>query len=75
MSSIGRVAEETHCARGIAEAAIAKAKSIHGEVESRVVLLVVQAEASTALLQMRSPNALVKWGVSLRCKCRTSLGQ
>ena len=48
ISAIGRVVEETHRAHGIAEAAIAEAKSVHGEVESRVASLVAQAKASTA---------------------------
>ena len=47
MSRVGRVTEETRCARGIVEAAIAEAKSVHGEVESRVASLAAQAEAST----------------------------
>ena len=46
MSGVGRVMEETRCARGIVETAIAEAKSVHGEVESRVASLAVQAEAS-----------------------------
>ena len=48
MSGVGRIAEETRQARGIVEVAIAEAKSVHGEVESRVASLVAQAEASTA---------------------------
>ena len=47
MSHVGRVAEETRRAHGIAEAAIAEVKSVHGEVESRVASLAAQAEAST----------------------------
>ena len=47
MSSIGRIAEETRRVCGVAEAAIAKAKSVHGEVESRVASLAAQAEANT----------------------------
>ena len=45
---VGRVAEETRSARDIAETVIAKVKSVHGEVESRVTLLPAQAEMSTA---------------------------
>ena len=48
MSGVGRITEKTRRAHGIAEAAIAKVKSMHGEVESRVASLVAQAEASTA---------------------------
>ena len=48
MSSIGHITEETHRVRDVAEAAIAEAKSMHGEVESRVTTLAVQAKASTA---------------------------
>ena len=47
MSGVGCVAEETRCARGIAEVAIAKAKSVHNEIESKVSLLAAQAAAST----------------------------
>ena len=32
--------------RGVAEATIAEARSVHGEVESRVILLAAQADAS-----------------------------
>ena len=56
ISGVGHIAEETHRARGIAEAAIAKAKSVHGEVESRVASLAVQAKASTTHIA----NALSK---------------
>ena len=48
MSGISHVTKEPRYARGIAEAVIAKAKSVHSEVESRVALLAVQAKASTA---------------------------
>ena len=47
MSGVSRAAEETCRARGIPEAAIAEAKSVHGEVESRVASLAAQAESST----------------------------
>ena len=47
MSSAGHVVEETSRVRGVAEAAIAKAKSVHDVVESKVALLVAHAEAST----------------------------
>ena len=47
MSGGGHVVEATRHARGIAEAATAEAKSVQGEVKSRVASLVVQAEAST----------------------------
>ena len=40
--------EETRRVRDVAEAAVAEAKSVHGEVESRVATLAVQAEATTA---------------------------
>ena len=40
MSGVGYVAEETRHVRNVAEAAIAEAKSVHGEIESRVALLV-----------------------------------
>ena len=39
MSGVGHVMEETRRVCGIAETAIAEAKLVHGEVESRVVLL------------------------------------
>ena len=48
MSRVGRVAEETRHAHGIAEAAIAEAKSVHSEIESKVSSLVAQAAASIA---------------------------
>ena len=48
MFGVGRVIEEIHRARGIVEATIAEAKSVHSEVESRVASLAAQAEESTA---------------------------
>ena len=48
MSSIGRVAEETVRVRGVAEAAIAEAKSVHEAVESKVASLTAQTDASVA---------------------------
>ena len=47
MLSVGHVAEETRRVRNVVEAAIAEAKSVHGEVESRVAFIKAQAEAST----------------------------
>ena len=49
MSGVGRVAEETLRVRGVAEAAIAEAKSVHEAVESKVASLTAQADASIAL--------------------------
>ena len=48
MSNVGHVVEETRRVRGVTEAAIAEAKSVHDEVESKVASLVAYAEASTA---------------------------
>ena len=48
MSGVGCVTEETRRSRGIAEAAIAEAMSMRGQVESRVAPLAAQAEASMA---------------------------
>ena len=48
MSSVGRVAEETRRVCGVAEAAIAEAKSVHNAVECKVALLVAHAKVSTA---------------------------
>ena len=48
MSGVGQIADEARRVRGVAEAAIAEARSIHGEVESRVASLVAQADASAA---------------------------
>ena len=47
MSGVGGITEETRHACGIAEAAIAEAAPVHGQVENRVALLTAQAEAST----------------------------
>ena len=46
-SGVGQVADETHRARKVAEAAIAEARSVHGVVESRVVALSAHADEST----------------------------
>ena len=48
MSGVGRVAEETFHVHGIAEAAIAEAKSVYEVVESKVASLIAQANASIA---------------------------
>ena len=48
MSGVGRVADETRRAREVAEAAIAEARSVHGEVQSKVASLTAHADASTA---------------------------
>ena len=40
MSNVGHVVEETRRVRGVTEAAIAEAKSVHDEVESKVASLV-----------------------------------
>ena len=61
MYSVSCIVEETHRARGIAEVVIAKAKSVHSEVESRVASLAAQAEASTVHIANAPPNALAKW--------------
>ena len=47
LSGIGHVAEETRRTRGVAKAAIAKARSVDGEIKSKVSLLVAQAVVST----------------------------
>ena len=48
ISGVGQVADAIRQAREVAEAAIAEARSMHGEVESKVATLVAQADASTA---------------------------
>ena len=48
MSSVGRVVEETHRVRDVAEVAIAKVKSVHSEVETKVATLAAQAKEITA---------------------------
>ena len=46
-SGVGQVADETHHAREVAEAAIAEARSVHSMVESRVAALSARANEST----------------------------
>ena len=48
MSGVSQITDEARRVRGVAEAAIAEAMSVHGEVESRVALLAAQADVSTA---------------------------
>ena len=48
MSGVGRIADETRCMRELVEATSAEARSVHGEVESRVATLVAQADASAS---------------------------
>ena len=47
MSDVGQIADEARRVCGVVEAAIAEARSVHGEIESRVALLAAQANAST----------------------------
>ena len=46
MSGVGQIADEARRVRRIEEVAIADARYVHGEVESRVASLVAQADAS-----------------------------
>ena len=48
LSGVGHVTEEIRHARSIAEVAISEARCVHGEIESKVSSLVVEAAASTA---------------------------
>ena len=75
MSSVGRVMEETRRARGIAEAAIAKAKSMHGEVESQVASLAAQAEESTVHIADALSKCVSKVTAQTEAKRRALLGQ
>ena len=45
---VGQIADEARHVHGVAEAAIAEARSVHSEVESRVASLAAQANASAA---------------------------
>ena len=74
MSSVGRIAEETRCARGIAEAAIAEAKSMHGEVESKLALLAAQAEASTAHIADALSKHVSKVAADTEAKASHAIG-
>ena len=47
MSGMGQIADEACRVHRVAEAAIAEARSVHGDVESRVASLSVQDNAST----------------------------
>ena len=48
MSGVGQIVDEARRVHGVADAAIAEARSVHCEVKSKVALLAVQASASTA---------------------------
>ena len=48
MSGMGRVADETHRTNEVAGVDIAEARSVHGEVQSKVPLLTARVDASTA---------------------------
>ena len=48
ISGVGQVADATHQACEVAEAAITEARSVHGKVKSKVATLMAQANASTA---------------------------
>ena len=48
MSGVGRIADETRCVRKLVEATSAEARSVHGDVESKVATLAAKADVSTA---------------------------
>ena len=48
ISGVGRIEEETRRVRQMVEAMTAEARSVHGDVESRVATLAVAADASAA---------------------------
>ena len=48
MSGVGRITDETHRIRKLVEATSAEARSMHGEVESKVATLAAKVDASTA---------------------------
>ena len=74
MSSISHVAEETRRARSIAEAVISKAKSVHGEVESKVASLVAQAEASTTHIADALPKRVGEVAAETEAKTSCAVG-
>ena len=74
MSGVGIVTEETRQARGIIEAAIAKAKSVHDEVESRVASLVAQAEASSVHIADALSKRVGEVAVESEAKTSHSVG-
>ena len=65
MSGVGCVADETRRAREVAEATIAKARSVHREVQSKVALLTAHANASAA----HAVKVVVKCGTPQRRRC------
>ena len=74
MSGVGIVTEETRQARGIIEAAIAKAKSVHDEVERRVASLVAQAEASSVHIADALSKRVGEVAVESEAKTLRSVG-
>ena len=73
MLSVGHVAEETRRVRNVVEAAIAEAKSVHGEVESRGATLAAQAKASTAHIVGVLSECVQEVAAIWRCKHRALL--
>ena len=74
MSGVGHVAEDTHCACGIVEVAIAEAKSVHGEIESKVSSLVAQAVASTAHVTDALSNCVGELAAETEAKTSHTIG-
>ena len=74
MSGVSHVAEETRHTHGIAEAAISEAKSMHGEVESRVALLVAQAKASTTHIADVLSKLMSKVAADTQAKTSRAVG-
>ena len=74
MSGVGRVVEETCCVRYVAEAAIAKAKSVHGKVESMVASLAAQAKASTAHIADALSKCMSKVAADMEAKTSCAIG-
>ena len=72
-SGVGAIAQETRRVQSVAEAAVAKAHSIRGEVESKVAELTHHAKASVFKRQTSCPVKFNKWWFKQVLKCRALL--
>ena len=73
MFGVSRITDETRRARGIAGAAIAKAKSVHGEVE-RKASLATQAKASTVHIANALSKRVSEVAANIEAKASRAVG-
>ena len=73
-SGVGQVVDATRCARKVAEATIAEARSMHGAVESRVAALSACADESTMHAVEVLTEQMQRTAVETKAKASRTVG-